>query len=201
MNLIWNWKSRGEDFDMQLVIGIVGEKGSGKQTFADFLKEIASDKRINHMRFSDLLRDTLTLWNLSHSRSNLQKVAIAFNSTFGEGTVSRALHKRVENDPADIVILDGVRWLSDEKLIREFPLNYLVYITADAKIRFERLKKRNDKIGEGEMDFAQFEREEKVQTETYIPQIGERSNLKIDNGGTFEDLNQKTRNWYLSLNL
>jgi dephospho-CoA kinase len=47
-----------------IVLGLVGEKGSGKQTFSDFLKKAAKGKKIAHMRFSDILRETLELWSL-----------------------------------------------------------------------------------------------------------------------------------------
>jgi len=177
---------------MQIVIGIVGEKGAGKQTLVDYLID-SSKAKICHMRFSDLLKDTLTLWNLPHSRSNFQQTAIIFNKTFGDGTLSRAIRKRVENEPSQIVVLDGVRWLSDEELIRSFPNSLMIYITASAEVRFARLKKRNEKIGEAEMNFDQFLEEEKVQTETLIPQIGQRCDIRIDNNGTFEDLQNEVK--------
>lgn len=59
------------------VIGLVGEKGSGKQTFVNFLKEIASSPaergprndrggvlNIRQVRFSDILAQTLILWDI-----------------------------------------------------------------------------------------------------------------------------------------
>jgi dephospho-CoA kinase len=191
----------------QLVIGLVGEKGSGKQTFSDLLKELANAEqnpsvgslRICHMRFSDLLRDTLSLWDLPHSRSNLQNLAIAFNKTYGPATLSHAIYKRVQSEPAEIVILDGVRWLSDEELIRSFSKNKMVYITANSKTRFKRLKKRNGKIGEAEMDFNQFSKEENAETETYIPRIGQRSDVKIDNNGTLDELKELVKKFWQSL--
>ena len=52
---------------MKKVIGLVGEKGSGKQTFVNFLKEIlrlaplAQDYSIRQVRFSDILAQTLLM--------------------------------------------------------------------------------------------------------------------------------------------
>ena len=177
------------------VLGLVGEKGSGKQTFADFLKKAAKGKKIVHMRFSDILKETLELWSLELTRSNYQQVSIAFNKTFGAGTLSRALYNRVMKQPADIVILDGVRWLSDEELINSFPEKFLIYITASAENRFERLKIRNEKVGEGDVSFDQFLAEEKVKTETLIPKIGKRADIKVTNNGSFQDLQKQVKDF------
>lgn len=171
-----------------IVLGLVGEKGSGKQTFSDFLKDLAADKKIVHMRFSDILRETLELWSLELSRTNYQQLSIAMNKTFGKGTLSRALYNNVLKKEADIVILDGVRWLSDEELLSSFPHKFMIYITADVEKRYQRVVKRKEKIGEGDATLEQFKAEEKVKTETLIPKIGKRADIKIDNNGTLEDL-------------
>ncbi len=182
-----------------IVLGLVGEKGSGKQTFADFLKKEAKGKKIVHMRFSDILKETLELWSLELTRANYQQVSIAFNKTFGNGTLSKALYNRVMKQPADIVILDGVRWLSDEELINSFPQKFLIYITADAKTRWERLKLRGEKAGEANASLEQFMAEEKVKTETLIPKIGKRADIKIDNNGTFENLKTEVKSFVAKL--
>ncbi len=182
-----------------IVLGLVGEKGSGKQTFADYLKKMAKGKKIAHMRFSDILKETLELWSLELTRSNYQQVSIAFNKTFGAGTLSNALYQRVMKQPADIVILDGVRWLSDEKLINSFPEKRLIYITAKAKTRWERVTKRGEKAGEADASLEQFMAEEKVKTETLIPKIGKRADIRIDNNGTFKDLENQVKDFVSKL--
>lgn len=182
-----------------IVLGLVGEKGSGKQTFADYLKKMAKGKKIAHMRFSDILKETLELWSLELTRSNYQQVSIAFNNTFGAGTLSNALYQRVMKQPADIVILDGVRWLSDEKLINSFPEKRLIYITAKAKTRWERVTKRGEKAGEADASLEQFMAEEKVKTETLIPKIGKRADIRIDNSGTFKDLENQVKDFVSKL--
>ncbi len=182
-----------------IVLGLVGEKGSGKQTFADYLKKMAKGKKIAHMRFSDILKETLQLWSLELTRSNYQKASIAFNKTFGKGTLSNALYQRVMQQPADIVILDGVRWLSDEELINSFPKKYLVYITANPETRWERVTKRGEKAGESDASLEQFMAEEKVKTETLIPKIGKRADIKIDNNGTLADLERQVKQFVSKL--
>lgn len=174
----------------KLIIGLVGEKGSGKETFGNFLIEFVQDKKIERVRFSDLLKDTLLLWDIPLTRENLQKLAVLMDNGFGEGILSHAIYQRVSQINADIVILDGVRWKTDEDLIRRFPKNLMVYITAKLKTRFERIKKRNEKVGEAK-NYSQFLKEEKAENELLIPKIGSRADIKIENNGNLRDLSTK----------
>ncbi len=172
-----------------LLIGLVGEKGSGKDTFSKYLTEI-SNQKISHIRFSDLLKETLKLWNIEVSRANLQKLAQVLEE-FGEGTVAKGIEKQLKNVNADIVILDGIRWKPDLTLLKKFPNHKLIYITADPKLRFERLKSRGEKIGESEMSYEQFLEEEKAPNELLISEIGVEADIKIENNGTIEEFDLK----------
>jgi dephospho-CoA kinase len=173
---------------MKMLIGIVGTKGSGKGAFVSLLKEKLPDHHIEALRFSDILHDTLMLWgDVSSTRENLQKLAVMMNQ-MGNGTLSRAMRTRVLKSPADIVVLDGVRWESDLAMLRSFPNNMLVYIYANPRIRFERLLVRNEKIGEGAMSWEQFTREENALNETSIPEIGKQADVTIINNGSFSEL-------------
>lgn len=174
-----------------LLIGLVGEKGSGKDTFAKYLTEI-SDKKISHIRFSDLLKETLKLWDLEVTRANLQKLAQVLED-FGPGTVAHGLEKQIQNTDAEILILDGIRWKPDVELLNKFPNHKLIYITAAPQKRFERLKNRGEKKGESEMTYDQFLNEEKAPNELLIPKIGSQADIKIENNGTIEEFDQKIK--------
>lgn len=169
------------------IIGLVGEKGSGKDTFAHFLADLVKGKKIVHIRFSDLLKQTLNLWDLSISRSNLQKMAQVLEEGFGSGTVAHGIEIQIQKNDADIIVLDGIRWVPDVKLLKKFSSHTLVYITADSKLRFERLKTRGEKKGESEMAYEQFLKEEKAPNELLIPEIGAQANMKIVNNGSIEN--------------
>lgn len=187
---------------MKTIIGLVGEKGSGKETFGNFLMEISQKKinreflRIKRIRFSDIINYTLKLWDLPQSRENLQHLAVLMDTGFGAGTLTHSIHYQINHTVADIIILDGVRWETDEMLVRNFPKNYLIYMTADADLRYERLKKRSEKKGEAKT-LAQFLKSEKAKNELLIGKIGKRANLKIVNNGTFEDLKKAVENFYI----
>lgn len=169
------------------IIGLVGEKGSGKDTFAHFLSDLIKEKKVAHIRFSDLLKQTLNLWDLSISRSNLQKIAQLLEDGFGPGTVAHGIETQIQKTDTDIIILDGIRWLPDVELLKKFPNHTLVYITADSKLRFERLKTRGEKDDESRMSFGQFQREEQAKNELLISEIGKEADYKITNNSTIEN--------------
>lgn len=182
----------------KIIIGLVGEKGSGKETFGNFLIELAKGKKVERVRFSDILYETLRSWSIDTTRFNLQHLAVVMDKGYGEGTLTNAIFQRIQNLRSDIVILDGVRWSTDEKLIRSFDKNFLIYITAKTDLRFERLQKRQEKKDEAKT-YAQFMSEEKAPNEVLIPKIGKRADLRVENNGTFEDLKKEVEKFLKNL--
>lgn len=171
---------------MKLIIGLVGEKGSGKETFGNFLKELLPGKLIDRIHFSDLLVETLDLWDVPKTRNNLQILAQHMEK-FGAGTFSNAIKKRVENSKAEIVIVDGIRWKSDLEMLKSFPKNLLIYITANINLRYQRTKARKEKAFEEATTFRKFLKEEKAKNETLIPKIGKNADYKIVNNGSLDE--------------
>jgi len=117
------------------IIGVVGEKGSGKGTFSKLLQSYLKGRETVVVRTVDVLYDTLKIWHIEPTRSNLQNLAIIMDAQYGKGTLSRAVEARIRRIKADIVVLEGVRWQSDVQMLRSFERNVLVYVTADARVR------------------------------------------------------------------
>lgn len=180
---------------MKIVIGMVGEKGSGKDTFAEILKGIASVP-VERCKSSDLLGETLDVWKLPRTRHNLQHLAIVMDQGFGIGTLTNALYARMESCGSDIVIFDAVRWQSDAKMIRSFQKNFLVYVTATTATRYQRIKARKQKMGEATATFEQFLKEEQISTETEIPVIGANADCIITNEGDVKEFKKHVLKFY-----
>ncbi len=175
---------------MKFIIGLVGENGGGKGTFAEFLVALGAENHtpIDRVRSSDVLKETLKIWDLPFTRENLQKVAVTMVTTFGENALSNAVRDRIEASTAPIIISDAIRWKADERLIRSYEKHLLVYITADPKLRYERMRARKEKLGEDTMTFEQFSKDEQARTERDIPEIGARADVRVTNNGSAEDL-------------
>lgn len=177
----------------KIVIGLVGQKGSGKGTFSTLLQKLLPDKQIAKIKSSDILLQTLSLWSLTPTRENFQKLAVAMDQTFGLGTLTQAVEQQINTIQADIIIYDGVRWETDVEMIKKFPQSKLVYVTANPSLRYQRAKARNEKAGENEITFTQFMKEEQAHTEVFIPQIGAQADFTITNEGTLEDFKDQVK--------
>lgn len=173
---------------MRLVIGLVGEQGGGKGTFTKLLQAaIGSTFSLEKIGSGDLLIETLNLWNIPTSRANLQKLVVAMNQTYGEGSVTRAVQKRIENCKSEIIIIDSIRLLTDLEMLRGFPDSLLVYIAATQEKRYQRIRARKEKVGEEFATFEQFQQEELAGTEIYISQIANKADFRINNDTTVAD--------------
>lgn len=180
---------------MKYLIALVGENGSGKDTFTLFFKAAAAPLSVSRVRFSDVLYDTLKTWGIELTRANLQDLAIIMDQKYGIGSVTRATEARIKRLKADIVIVEGIRWKQDVPMIRNFPNSKIVYVTADPSTRFERMLKRGQKVGENKLTGAQFDKEESALTELDIPQIGASADFKIENNGTIEEFRSKVEDF------
>src|SRR5688572_30543872 len=174
-----------------LVYGLVGEKGSGKQTFVNFLKELYPNLNIRQVRFSDILAQTLVLWDIPLTRPNLQKLAIVMNESFGAEALANAAKFSIEGDSADIIVLDGIRREAELRLVKGMKNNLVIYITAEQDLRYKRLKLRSEKVGEVGLTFEQFLKEEQSKAESEIPKISKKADVTIDNNGTKDEFLKK----------
>ena len=183
---------------MSLVIGIIGEKGAGKEVVGNMIATCAFCRGISikRHRFSDILNDTLRIWSITQDRSSLQKLARMMIAEFGDSALTKAMRAKIERVDSSIMLVDGVRWETDDLMIRSFPLHISLYVTASIDTRYARSKKRNDRIGEQEKTFDQFQLEECAQNEVYIPCIGSSADYLIVNEGTVEALREKVLSFF-----
>ncbi|MDD3607488.1 MAG: AAA family ATPase [Candidatus Moranbacteria bacterium] len=169
----------------RIVIGLIGENGSGKDTVANYLQERYEALT---MRFADPLKETLSIYFERFSREDQQWLALEFRKRFGNDILSRALRKKID-DNEGLIVVNGLRFWEDYHFIKSFTNSYNIYITADQKIRWERSTKRGEKTDDA-ADFARFQELEKVETEVNIPDIGAKADYRI--------INEKDLNYLLS---
>lgn len=181
---------------MKTVIGVAGKIGSGKGTFVKILKELIPQAVIKQVRSGEILAETLDLWNIPTTRENLQNLFAMMDKTFGTGALSRAMGLRIEKTSEDIVIFDGVRRETDFRAIRQFKNNILVYIVANPALRFQRIKERNEKVGESEITFEQFLKQDEAESEREIYSIGNRANFRINNNDSLENFREEVK-WFI----
>jgi len=175
----------------KVVIGLIGEKGSGKGTVADYIIEKYSAV---HYGTSKILRRTLEDIHVLVTRDNLTKLALVLKEGYGPSIIIDSLIQDMEKNGSNIIIADGIRMHGDvEPFRKKYGKNFfLVYVYADLKLRYERTKKRKEKDGEDKNTFQKFLEEEGRLTEVSIHEIGKQADFMIDNGKGKKELIAQT---------
>ncbi|PIU09139.1 MAG: hypothetical protein COZ85_00825 [Candidatus Moranbacteria bacterium CG_4_8_14_3_um_filter_34_16] len=174
----------------KIILGLIGEKGSGKGTVSDYL---ISQYGAVHYGTSKILRRTLEDLYVPVSRDNLVKLALVLKEGYGPSVIIDSLIQDMEKNGSDIIIADGIRMHGDVEPFRKKYGNnfFLIYVTADLRLRYERTKKRKEKEGEDKATFEEFLEEEGRLTEVSIHEIGRQANFKLNNNGTSEELKKQ----------
>jgi len=159
----------------------VGATGSGKDTVANYLKE---KYKAQLMRFADPLKETLSIYFDKFSKEDQQWLAVQFRNRFGDDILSRALRKRIDNGNG-ILLVNGIRFWEDFHFIKSYTDSYIIFVDVPQKLRWERVRNRGEKTDD-EMSFEKFQETEQVETEKYVPEIGQKADFIIKND---KDLN------------
>ncbi|MFW5884673.1 MAG: AAA family ATPase [Patescibacteria group bacterium] len=171
----------------KIVIGLTGEAGSGKDTVGKYLEE---EYGATQVRFADPIKETLSIYFDKLSREDQSWLFGVFQERFGADILSRAIRKRIEEDSNEMIVVNGLRMPPDYDFIRSFENSYVLYVTADQKTRWQRSTGRGEKSDDG-ASFEDFKESEKKETEVHIPEIGAKSDYKIENNEDLETLLQK----------
>lgn len=170
------------------IIGIAGEIASGKDTVTKYLQDRYGAKQY---RFSDPLRAILKTLHLEITRDNLTAVSTHLREAFGQDILAHVIEKDAESSEADIVVIDGVRRLSDIDLVKDNPNFTFWYTEADVNIRYQRLQGRRENEDDSRLTFEQFLEDHSNETERFIPELKQRAKFIIENNGTLEELQEK----------
>jgi dephospho-CoA kinase len=169
----------------KIIFGFTGLISSGKGTAAAYLEKKYG---ASTYRFSTTLRDLLDLLYLPHTRDNLQDISTILRKQFGEDLLAKTMARNVESDKKNIIVVEGIRRLADIDYLAKLPGFVLVEIKADAKIRYERLTKRNENQDDKEKTFAEFLADHEKEAENSIPEVISHATEHVDNTGDFATL-------------
>lgn len=173
-----------------LIIGIVGEKNSGKSIVFKYLK---TKRGFFSARCSDVLSGVLRILGLDPNdrEQNLARLAEALRSTFGPGVIPFALLKEGRRSGKRVIVIEGMRRLAELAVLRRLPGFRLLFITAPARARWEWARKRALRKDDS-VSFKRFVQIERTLiTEREIPNIGKLADVRIENAGTKHELFRK----------
>jgi dephospho-CoA kinase len=169
---------------MKKVIGLSGKIGAGKGTVSAYLN---TKFGASEHRFSDVLIDILKRLHIPPERESLQKLGASLRSQLGQEVLINALEKDLSNSSSDILTVDGIRYPNEVEMLRKFDNSILIFVSAPAKVRFERVKKRGEK-GEESINFEEFMSAENRETERHLDSLEGMADYIIDNNGTLNEL-------------
>ena len=172
----------------KIIIGLTGPIASGKGTAKKYIVEKYAAK---DCRFSSILRDILNRVDMPICRENLQKISTALRQTFGEDLLAKAIAKDATSLDSDIVVIDGVRRMTDIGHLIELNNFILVSIDAEPKVRYERLVLRNENEDDRSKTFQGFLDDHKIETEITIPEVMTYAKERVDNNGSLDDLHKQ----------
>lgn len=164
----------------KIVLGFVGKLASGKAVCQKYISE---NYNAGSARFSTSLRDILNRLYLPISRENMQNLSLDLRERFGSDTLARVIAEDVKNDQHEIVVIDGVRRLSDIVCLKDLPNFYLISIDADPELRYERMKERNENAGDANKGFEEFLEDGRREAELQIPEVMSAAKFHLDNNG------------------
>ncbi|MGB9743158.1 MAG: AAA family ATPase [Minisyncoccales bacterium] len=168
---------------LKKIIGLVGESGSGKDTFCRYL--IKKRKNVFCLRFSQPITEALNIFINEIKREDQQWLANLLRKRFGNDILIQALKKKLKTIQKGIIVFNGIRYWEEYQLIKQLK-GKIIYITAEPKVRWQRMRQRQEKKDD-RTSWQKFKKLEKASTEIYIPLIGRQSDFKINNNGPLKD--------------
>jgi dephospho-CoA kinase len=169
----------------KIVIGIVGEISAGKGTATAYLNKKYKAKIIET---SCTIKAILKILNQSITRKNLTNIIFAIRKVFGDDVIVRAILSQLRHDQTKFIVLDGLRKQGEINFLKSLPNFRLIYVTANTKIRYQRLIERQEKHDDRNKTFKQFLSDQRLVNDKDSTAIGKQADFKIDNSGAKKEL-------------
>ncbi|MFC1638353.1 AAA family ATPase [Patescibacteria group bacterium] len=169
----------------KIVLGITGEIAGGKGTVASYLEKKHGAVAF---KFSSALRDVAKRMHLEINRENLQKISTIFRENFDDNILSRVIYEDVKNSEKDLIVIDGVRRMSDIEYLKQLPGFRFVYVDTDMKKCYERIIQRGENEDENSKTFEDFQKDHEREAELQIKGLKEEADAVVDNNGSFDEL-------------
>ena len=112
--------------------------GSGKSTIVSVLKE----RGIETMNLGDGVRAEAKRRNLEPTGDNLGKLMLELRKKNGAGAIAELLTESIKNSQSKVIIVDGVRSITEVEVLRNVGSVKLLSIEATADTRYKFLSSR-----------------------------------------------------------
>lgn len=121
---------------MAIIIGLTGENCAGKGTVADYLAR----KGFYYYSLSDVIREELAKEGREITRDALIAKGNALRQEFGSDILAKRTIEKLQSDRN--YVIDSIRNPAEAKALLATGKMTLIYVTAPAETRFERMRAR-----------------------------------------------------------
>ncbi len=173
------------------IIGITGTLGSGKGTVVDYL---VKHKNFKHYSVSGYLKNELIKQNKEINRTNLQDIGNEIREKFGPSYITEQLFQSAQ-DNKNNTIIESIRNPKEAEFIKQHG-GKIIAVTADQKIRFDRIKLRQSE--KDNVTFDEFRKQEEKEFQNSdpnaqnLPKCIDMSDYVINNNGSLDNLYEQT---------
>jgi dephospho-CoA kinase len=150
------------------LIGIAGTDGSGKDSLGEMLRD---EHGWNFISVTDILRDEATKRGTRLGRDTLRIISAEWRRAHGLGVlIDKAVESNGHKKP---LVVASLRNPGEADRVHELD-GLVVWVDADPKVRFDRIKNRN-RGSEDHVTFDQFLAEEQAQSQ----HLGDEATLSL----------------------
>ncbi len=181
-----------------LKIGVTGNNGGGKDTFANYL---VANKGFEHISLSEFIREETIRRGLELSRNNLHDVGNDLRVEYGADVLARRALEKMNGTQKNYA-LTSIRNPSEVRTLQRAGDFVLVAIDAPVELRFNRIIERNRKNEKEIMsleEFKRFENEELNSQLSSSQQIGEcikMAQFSVSNDSDFKTFEERIDQLY-----
>ncbi|MBN2478332.1 AAA family ATPase [Candidatus Micrarchaeota archaeon] len=172
-----------------MIIGLTGKNCAGKGTTAEYLTR----KGFYYLSLSDIIREELVAENGMLTRENLIEKGNDLRKKFGPGVLATKIKAKMEKDRNYVV--DSIRNPFEVKELQELENFFLIHITAEPEVRFERMKERGRESDPKTYDaFLHIEKLEEKNADNTKQNLQETSKMAVkilENNGTKKELYER----------
>ncbi|MFA6427950.1 MAG: AAA family ATPase [Candidatus Buchananbacteria bacterium] len=184
----------------QLIIGLTGTQGSGKDTVADWFK----DQGFAYFSCSDIIRQECGFRQLETNRDNLIMIGNDLRKNFGHGILAEKILQQINEKNINRALVVSLRHPDEIVALKKSKNFFLINVDADQQTRFQRIKQRGRL--EDSVDFIKFAQQEAQErtgsaNQQQLNSVMALADFTITNDGSLAELQQKINQLYQKINL
>lgn len=182
----------------KLILGLTGMICSGKGEVSSYL---ATHHGFAASSFSDRIREEILKRGGQVSRDSLQRVGGQMRHEFGPEVLAKRTLEHVLKQGGRRAVIDTIRSVEEVNYLKKWPNFYLVFVDADDRIRFERVKSRNrESDPQTWEDFIKAQERDDKSEGRSMRECFKMADFTILNNGTAEELYQRIDNLLKEIN-